>query len=413
VKSGTIEDLKMNATRLIRQLFWAFGWCLLLVTVVPFCRLRTRGRRNIPSKGPVLLYGNHTTFFDPVLVYWSALRRIHGVGSDQFFKFPILGPLMTWFSVIPFSKGDKDRQAMAEISRRSQQGAAILIFPEGNRSWTGHFQPIKDSNGRLAKRLDCPVVCVRFDTGHLHWPRWARYPRLLPVEIEYLPPKTYPQDMSDAEVTADITRQLTIDPLVVKVPRYSWGFRLAWGLEDFLWACPHCFSLKGLEPVKQDGDLIACPSCQARWKVDLACNMNATAGPATDTSVDAAWKCVLAHFGELPVVDQGRFEATGLALQCAQAELAELVRSTQEPPPLGRGVLSLYRDRLVFDCPEAPLEIPLVDVVSVIMQMGDKLQLRLEGISYQLNPMGQRRHMWLYFLRAHLAQARAERHAAG
>ncbi len=399
----------MNWTRLIRQLFWGFGWLVLTFTVVPFCRLRTRGRKHLPRTGPVLIMANHTTFFDPVLVYWSSLRRVHGVGSDQVFKAPVIGPLLTWFSVIPFAKGTKDRAAMAEIDKRSREGAAILIFPEGNRSWTGRFEPIKDSNGRLAKRLGCAVVCCRFDTGHLHWPRWARYPRLLPVHIEYLPPRTYGDDMSDAEVTADIVEQITIDPLAVPVPRWSWGWRLAWGLEDLLWACPHCFSTAGLELVEGDGDAIRCPACEAQWRVDLACRMNADSGPAITTSVDAAWKGMLEHFGVVPALDQDRFAEDGLALSCRVAEVAKVERSTKEPPPLGRGRLLLYRDRVVFGCPDAPLQIPLTSVNSVIMQLGDKLQLRLEGTTYQLDPHGQRKQMWLYFLRAHLKRVRAQR----
>ncbi len=399
----------MNWTRLGRQIAWGIGWTILTFTVAPFCRLRTRGRRNIPRTGPVLILANHTTFFDPVIVYWSSLRRVHGVGSDQVFKAPVIGPLLTWFSVIPFAKGTKDRAAMAEIDKRSKEGAAILIFPEGNRSWTGWFEPIKDSNGRLAKRLGCPVVCCRFDTGHLHWPRWAKYPRLLPVHIEYLPPRTYGAELSDTEVTADIVEQITIDPLAVPVPRWSWGWRLAWGLEDLLWACPHCFSPTGLTLVQGDGDAIRCPACEAQWRIDLACHMNADGGPATSMSVDAAWKGMLAHFGELPVMDEARFEEDGLALSCDDAEVARVERSTKEPPPIGQGRLLLYRDRVVFDCAEAPLEIPLATVNRVIMQLGDKLQLRLDEVTWQLNPKGQRTQMWLYFLRAHLAADRARR----
>ncbi len=91
------------------------------------------------------------------------------------------------------------------------------------------------------------------------------------------------------------------------------------------------------------------------------------------------------------------------------AEVALAVRSTKEPPPLGRGRLVLYRDRLVFECPEAPLEIPLAAVKTVIMQLGDKLQVRLDGSTYQLTPVGQRKQMWLYFLRAHLVANRRQR----
>ena len=43
---------------------------------------------------------------------------------------------------------------------------------------------------------------------------------------------------------------------------------------------------------------------------------------------------------------------------------------------------------------------------TVLMQLGDELHVRLEGTTYQLTPMGQRKHMWAYFMRAHLAQVR-------
>lgn len=392
--------------RLLRQLFWLFACVLLGVTFIPLVRLRAHHWRRVPRKGGVLIIANHTTFFDPVLVSWAVRRRTHGVGTDQMLRVPLLGRLIPWLSVISFAKGMKDRAAMAEIGHRIDDGGAVLLFPEGNRSWTGRMQPIKDSTGRLAKRLGCPVSFCRMTTAYYHWPRWARYPRFVPVHIEFLPTKTYDASLSDAEVTADLVEKVAVDPNTVALPRFSWGWRMAHGLPEFLWACPSCFALGTISLV--DNSRIGCSSCSGVWRVDLTCKLHAENDAVTDTTVDLAYYGILEHFGELPVASPERFEEHGEVLVCTETRVELVHRGIVEPEMLGEGTLIVYTDRLVFEAVRGEVSFTLeyVEVQAVLMQIGSRLQVRTPERNYQLKPSRYSITLWKHFLSAHFHQSK-------
>jgi len=391
--------------RRLRQIIWFFARIFIALTFVPILRLQVKNWRLVPRKGGVLLLANHTTFFDPILVSWATQRRTHGVGTDQILRVPIFGKIVPWLSVISFAKGMKDRAAMTKIGHRIQDGGVVLIFPEGNRSWTGRIQPIKESTGRLAKRLDCPVVCCQVTTAYYHWPRWASYPRLVPIKIEFLPPRRYPAEMSDAEVTADIVQQIAVDPNTVPLPKWSWGFRLAWGLPAFLWACPTCFVLGGIDRV--DNSRIGCRECGAVWRVDMACRLHAE-NAATDTTVDLAYYGILEHFGACPVADPGRFTRDGEVLSCAHARIELVHCGVTEPEVLGEGTMTLYDDRLVFSAIQETGSFTLSygDVQAVLMQIGSRLQARTAEMNYQLKPSSYGISLWEHFLSAHVRRYR-------
>ena len=396
----------MNTTRLGRQLVWGVAWSIATLTFIPFGRLRVRGRKHIPKGRAILMVVNHGNVFDPVYVYWASLRRLHGVGTDAVLRIPVFGKMIPWLSVIPFAKGMKDREAMAEIDRRIADGAAVLVFPEGDRSWTGRMGPVGEGIGRLALRLGVPVSFGHFVTGHLQWPRWATYPRCMPVQLEFTEPHTYSPDLSAAEVTADIIRRIGVDPAEVRAPRWSFGFRLAWGLPEFLWACPHCFSSSTIQLVPGASDRICCAHCGARWRLDLSCRMHSEVDGVQDTDVDAAYHGVLAHFGDRPVADAARFAADGVLLECPHAQVGTVRRGVRETTPLGDGPLRLYEDRLCLA--DGQVTVPLGDVRAALIQVGGHLQVRTDGEIYDLSTPGQSKQMWRYFLVRHLARVRAE-----
>jgi len=394
----------MNTTRLGRQLTWGFAWAVVSVSIIPFGRLSVRGRENIPKGQATLMVVNHVNLFDPVYVYWASLRRLHGVGTDAALRVPVLGSLIPWLSVIPFAKGVKDRAAMAEIDRRISEGAAVLIFPEGNRSWTGRMNPVGAGIGRLAKRLGVPVSFGRFRTGHLQWPRWAKYPRVMSVQLEFTEPHSYPEDFSAEQITADIIQRVRIEPEVVQAPRLSWGFRLAWGLPGFLWACPSCFAPSGVQLVPRASDSVACSRCDARWQLDLSCRMHSQVDGVADTHVDVAYHTILEHFGDHPVADPPRFERDGVLLECPDARVATVRRGVRKATPLGDGALRLTEDRLLLV--DGEMDVALTDIKAVLIQLGGHLQVRTAAAIYDLTTPGQSKHMWKYFLTRHLKRVR-------
>ncbi len=390
----------------MRAIVWLWAFSVITFVLQPFLRVIARGRRNVPRSGAGLLVANHVTFFDPATVSWASLRRCHGVGTDQILRVPIFGRMVPWLSAIPFAKGMKDKDAMEEIQRRIDIGSMVLIFPEGDRCWTGRMRPVGAGIGRLAVRLGVPVSFCKQHTGHLQWPRWAKYPRFIPIEMEFLPPVTYPADADPQAVTDDIVRRVSIDPEAPRASRWSLGWRLAHGLPRFLWACPTCYARDALAVDPADGDRVMCRSCGASWRVDLHARLHPDGGDQ-DVSVDAAHESILAHFGPLPIEDPCRFQADQVVLE-DEVSVGLVRRGVRIPDPLGVGTMQLHPGGLRFR-PHAgeALDISFGDVKAVLMQMGGQLQVRTADANHDLTPQDSSKLMWKHFLDRHLAAFRA------
>jgi 1-acyl-sn-glycerol-3-phosphate acyltransferase len=386
----------------IRWGVWKVLYTIATLTVAPATRVKVVEHVKFPRRGARLLVSNHPSPWDPMVVPWSAVRQVHNLGTDQLLRVPYFGWMMPYFSMIPFKKGMKDPTALAEVERRVRRGDCALIFAEGDRTWTGASNPIKPGIGRLAKRLGAPVGFIRITTGHMIWPRWAKYPRTMPLIIEHRALIHYPESATAEQITEDVARYITVDPYEVEVPPHSWGTRLAIGLPAFMWACPHCFHQDGLGLVPEDDDSVQCHGCGARWRIDLACWMRAEGGPAIDIHIDAAYRRVIEHFGELPIMDRDRHVADGVALE-GEVEVSRIHYGQVEAERLGVGKLELFGDRLRF-CDHAghSLELPFSVIQAVLMQVGNKLQIRTAEDNFQITPTVHSTNMWKHFIDRHL-----------
>jgi 1-acyl-sn-glycerol-3-phosphate acyltransferase len=399
---------------IIRAGVWKVLYFLADYAVCPAVRGHVIEHVEFPRKGPLLLVSNHPSPWDPITVPWSAERQVHNLGTDQLLRVPYFGWMMPYFSMIPFKKGMKDPTALAEVERRVRRGDCALIFAEGDRTWTGRSNPIKPGIGRMIKRLGVPVGFVRITTGHMQWPRWAAYPRSVPYILEHRALIEYPESATPEQITADVAHYISVDPYEVEVPKRSWGKRLAVGLSTLMWACPVCYALGSLGLVSGDDDAVQCSACESRWRVDLGCWMRREGGRAEDIHVDAAYRRIVDHFGALPIVDPARYARDGLALE-AEAELSRIHYGQVEAEQLGVGHLELFRDRFVFTDHRghAPLVLHFDPIQAVLLQVGNKLQVRTAEDNFQISPVSHSTLLWKHFIDRHLEKYRGHPSGGG
>ncbi|MBN1337160.1 MAG: 1-acyl-sn-glycerol-3-phosphate acyltransferase [Deltaproteobacteria bacterium] len=362
----------------------AFWWSVLRIltfTLVPILRLSATGWRTLPRKEPYLFLSNHVTWVDPFAIGYFCNRRIHYLASAHWYPRPLIGSFLRLFGTIPKMKFTSDKNAMVGIEEWYRSGEVVGVFPEGRRTWDGRTLPVLPHIGRLVKRLDCPVVFCRILTGYYHQPRWAVYPRWAPFRMAYEGPIHYPAQATAEEIEADIQRRISVDPDAVPVPRWTFGWRMAWGLPNLLWACPHCFALEGLRVDPADGNAVRCRACGAAWRVDVASHLHPLAGPAVESTVAEAHSRLKEHFGDPPRADDA---PPGVVLQdpCTVAGIgADGTRTI-----LADGMLQLTPTTLRIRPQEGhdAWEIPLASLGAVSVEGGATLQIRPPGALVRL-----------------------------
>jgi len=382
-------------------MLWRLTWLVGAVVSLGVFRLRSRGRDRLPVDGPYLLLPNHTSLFDPLWTAWPVWRPVRFVASERLFRVPGLSWILLAIGCLSRKKFVSDGRSVLAIQRALVRGDIVLMFPEGSRTWDGRTLPVLQGLGRMIRALRVPVVFARVTTGHHVQPRWADYPRWVPVRVEYDGPYTF--DGQDPEaIEAEAQRRITVDAEAPPPPG-SFGWRMAHGLPQYLWACPHCFALGGLIVHPCSGDAVRCTACGASWDVDVAQRLlprDDSAAHAEPTTVPRAAAALRAHFADeegRPVADPEARRTRGVYLEGDGTVAA--VSEDGARTVLARGRLVLGEPHLeVRVDDEVRWRADLADISGLSLEVGSLLQLRVAGALHEIEVGEPGPVAWEYFL---------------
>lgn len=149
-------------------------------------RLEVSGQDALPASGPLLIAGNHDSYFDTVSVGIAGLprRQVRALAKDQLWKFPGLSPVLNGMGQIPISRGAGDAVALDRAIEELRGGACIGVFPEGTRS-KGEVLRARSGFGRLAEAVpEARIVLVAVE-GTTDFVRFPTRPR---VRVRFFEP---------------------------------------------------------------------------------------------------------------------------------------------------------------------------------------------------------------------------------
>lgn len=116
------------------------------------------GKKYIPQDGRIILAGNHTNYFDCLLVASATDRCVHYLAKDELMK----GPLKFIFKglgIIPVNRREKDKAALETAENYLNDEKVIGIFPEGTINRTQDIiMPFKFGAVKMAKDTNTLIV---------------------------------------------------------------------------------------------------------------------------------------------------------------------------------------------------------------------------------------------------------------
>jgi long-chain acyl-CoA synthetase len=164
-------------------------------------RLSSKGVENIPEP-PYIIAPNHESFLDAFMVGaampMADLKQFHALGVRKFFRGPVGEYLARIGHVILIDPEAHINRAMGLSAYVLRNGEALMVFPEGGRSFDGGLMEFKKGVGILAVKLGVPVVPVHIEGAFEAWPRQKMLPRPGRVSVSFGAPLR-PGDVSVAE----------------------------------------------------------------------------------------------------------------------------------------------------------------------------------------------------------------------
>lgn len=155
--------------------YWAVFWSLTLGA-----SYRASGREHFPRSGPALVLANHQCFLDPIFISLAAGRPLAFLARSTLFKGGVFDRLIRTYGAVPIDK-DNARDGIRAVLECLDQGRAVLVFPEGERTFTGRMNPFKPGVTLLIEKAKVPVVPVGLAGAFEFWPRTELLPGCSPL----------------------------------------------------------------------------------------------------------------------------------------------------------------------------------------------------------------------------------------
>ncbi len=116
-------------------------------------------RDNIPSKGSVILAGNHTSNRDALLMIAGPNRVVHTLAKKELFKYKFTNAFFRSMGCIPVDRSIHDENAKNEALNVLNRGDVIGIFPEGTTNKTDkELLPFKYGAVSFASKTNAYIV---------------------------------------------------------------------------------------------------------------------------------------------------------------------------------------------------------------------------------------------------------------
>jgi 1-acyl-sn-glycerol-3-phosphate acyltransferase len=136
-----------------------------------------------------LLVANHQSHLDPVLVGIACPRPLKYLARHGLFFWPF----SWWIRALGAVPIDRERGALGGIRttlKLLQEQEAVLVFPEGSRTFDGRLQPLLAGFCLLARRSGATIVPVSVHGAYDSMPRGSIFPAPNPICVSFAAPIT-------------------------------------------------------------------------------------------------------------------------------------------------------------------------------------------------------------------------------
>jgi 1-acyl-sn-glycerol-3-phosphate acyltransferase len=166
---------------------WLYSvlWIVCRAVGISVFGVRTRFAEPLPGRGGLIVLSSHQSHLDPLLLGLACDRRLSSLARSSLYAFKPFGAVITALDAIPIDREASALVAMKTVIRRLEDGAAVIIFPEGTRTATGRLGDLKSGFALIAKRAGVPIVPVAIVGAWECWPKTRVVPRPGRIRLEF------------------------------------------------------------------------------------------------------------------------------------------------------------------------------------------------------------------------------------
>jgi len=195
----------------VNYLYW-FIHDSLKAYMYTLCRLKLSGTEKIPRDGGVIIASNHIAGADPFLLGATIPRELWFMAKKELFEVPIQGPLIARVNAFPVDRFGFDLAVIKKSISLLKEDKALIMFPEGTRSYDGTVRDGKIGVGMLARKAGVTIVPAYIENTRKAWWNWIKGKRMItrfsdPLEADWI--NSFPNNKTGyQEITDELMKRI-------------------------------------------------------------------------------------------------------------------------------------------------------------------------------------------------------------
>lgn len=165
------------------RLFRLGVWYALRGLLRVWFRVRTHGAHHLDTPGPLIVAPVHRSNLDAPIIATRTKRMIFALGKRSLFESSLFGWIVSALGAFPVNRGAADRDALRAAQDLLEEGAAIIVFPEGTRQTGPTVGEVFDGAAFLSARTGAAVVPIGVAGTEDAMPPGAKLPRRTQVAV--------------------------------------------------------------------------------------------------------------------------------------------------------------------------------------------------------------------------------------
>jgi 1-acyl-sn-glycerol-3-phosphate acyltransferase len=166
-----------------------FTYRLVMLVATPIVRwwgrLRVRGAEVLDGPGPMLIWANHDSHWDPLVIGVAARGvQVRALAKASLWGNPVVARVLNAMGQIPIERGRGDVAALSAAIEQLERGRCVGVFPEGTISRGEEMRPLSGA-GRLALAVPGTRIVAVSVTGAVDIVRFPARPR---ITVEFFEP---------------------------------------------------------------------------------------------------------------------------------------------------------------------------------------------------------------------------------
>ena len=200
-----VEPIDGAVTGPVRDLpIYRLAMALVRPIVAWWGRLEVIGLDVLPLSGPTLVFVNHDSAWDPLVIGVAASprRQIRALAISTLWRNRFLAWVLDGMGQIPVNRGAGDAHAMDLATSRLAAGECLGVFPEATVS-LGRSMRARSGAGRLALAVPQARIVCAAATGVVDVAKFPTRPR---IRVRFFEPES--GQRVDGESAAELSKRV-------------------------------------------------------------------------------------------------------------------------------------------------------------------------------------------------------------